>query len=115
MGDLTYAENADVHYMYGRVNGDCRATLRIHDAGRQRAVRSPSLDESILNVVAVRPESRTSAVAHHASASLDHLDSVKRKSLTLLPFSASTSFESGRLSSPTASGWYNNVSCSWTS
>ncbi|GFV72474.1 hypothetical protein TNCV_1069061 [Trichonephila clavipes] len=36
-----------------------------HDAGRQRPVSSPSLKESILNVMAVRPESSTRAVAHH--------------------------------------------------
>ncbi|GFV68260.1 uncharacterized protein TNCV_1875421 [Trichonephila clavipes] len=38
-----------------------------HDAGRQRAVRSPSLKESILNVVTHRPESSIRAVAHHVS------------------------------------------------
>ncbi|GFY05120.1 hypothetical protein TNCV_3269921 [Trichonephila clavipes] len=37
--------------------------------------------------------------------SSDRLLSVKRKSLTPLRFSASISFEFGRLSSPTASGW----------
>ncbi|GFU58719.1 hypothetical protein TNCV_932631 [Trichonephila clavipes] len=34
-----------------------------------RAVRSPSLEESILNVVAVRPESSTRAVAYHVCVS----------------------------------------------
>ncbi|GFV59980.1 hypothetical protein TNCV_1400881 [Trichonephila clavipes] len=42
-----------------------------HDAGQQRAERSPNLEESILNSVAVRPASK------------------------------GTSFESGRISSPT--------------
>ncbi|GFX72907.1 uncharacterized protein TNCV_1698041 [Trichonephila clavipes] len=40
-----------------------------HDAGRQRAVCSPILEKSILNIVAVRPESSTRAVAHHVNAS----------------------------------------------
>ncbi|GFY06617.1 DUF4817 domain-containing protein [Trichonephila clavipes] len=40
-----------------------------HNAGRRRAVLSPSLKESILNVVADRPESSTRAVAHHVNAS----------------------------------------------
>ncbi|GFX02611.1 uncharacterized protein TNCV_728651 [Trichonephila clavipes] len=38
-----------------------------HDVGRQRAVRSPNLEESILNIVAVKPESSTRSVAHHIS------------------------------------------------
>ncbi|GFY06898.1 hypothetical protein TNCV_4090001 [Trichonephila clavipes] len=38
-----------------------------HDAGRLRAVRSPSLEENILNVVADGPESSTRVVAHHIS------------------------------------------------
>ncbi|GFY26183.1 hypothetical protein TNCV_354991 [Trichonephila clavipes] len=40
-----------------------------HDVGRLRAVRSTSLEESILNVVTDRPESSTRAVAHHVSVS----------------------------------------------
>ncbi|GFW37268.1 hypothetical protein TNCV_2632521 [Trichonephila clavipes] len=95
MGDIPYAENADMPYMYGRANGNGRAALRKyhakfpdrrsqkfsaitsstsrntrsfyvirHDAGRQTAVRSPSLEESILNVVDVRPESSTRAVGY---------------------------------------------------
>ncbi|GFV19150.1 hypothetical protein TNCV_3223681 [Trichonephila clavipes] len=28
MGDFTYAEIADMHYMYGRANGNGRAALR---------------------------------------------------------------------------------------
>ncbi|GFU72436.1 hypothetical protein TNCV_3573851 [Trichonephila clavipes] len=39
--------------------------LTRHDASRQSTVRSPRLEESILNVVADRPESSTRAVAHH--------------------------------------------------
>ncbi|GFW30616.1 hypothetical protein TNCV_455541 [Trichonephila clavipes] len=86
MEDFTYAENADMHYVYGRANGNGRAVIRMyhpqfpdrrmskqrifqrllrqlrevrsfhvtrHDDGRRRAVRSPSLEESISNVVAV--------------------------------------------------------------
>ncbi|GFU85768.1 DUF4817 domain-containing protein [Trichonephila clavipes] len=40
-----------------------------HDSGRQRAVRSPSLDESFFNVMADRPKSSTRAVAHHVKMS----------------------------------------------
>ncbi|GFT95087.1 uncharacterized protein TNCV_1473481 [Trichonephila clavipes] len=102
MGAFTYAENVDMLYMYGRINGNGRDALRMyhtqfpdrripdhrifqrlhrqfpvtrpfhvtrHDAGRQRAVRSPTLEESILNIVAVRPESSIRAVAHHVSVS----------------------------------------------
>ncbi|GFW39404.1 hypothetical protein TNCV_1833871 [Trichonephila clavipes] len=98
MGNFTSAENADIHYMYGRANGNGRAALRMyhaqklrdtrsfhatrHDAGRRRIVPIPSLEESILNVVAYRPES-----------SITYISSI----------SASTSFESGSLSS-TVSG-----------
>ncbi|GFX29476.1 uncharacterized protein TNCV_4498711 [Trichonephila clavipes] len=35
-----------------------------HDAGRRRAVRSPSLKESILNVEADRPKSSRAVVSH---------------------------------------------------
>ncbi|GFY36087.1 uncharacterized protein TNCV_4844591 [Trichonephila clavipes] len=103
MGDLTFTENADMHYMYGNVNGNGRDVLRMYhaqfpgrqmlnhriferlhrqlretgsfsvtrrDIGRQSAVHSPSLKESILNDVANKPElGRTSAVAHHISVS----------------------------------------------
>ncbi|GFV42051.1 uncharacterized protein TNCV_1569181 [Trichonephila clavipes] len=68
-----------------------------HHAGRRRAVRSPSLEESILNVVADRPESSTRAVAHVLDSDFSCC-------------SSSTSFESGKLSSPTS-----NVRCKWTS
>ena len=30
MGDFTYAEKGDMHYMYGRANANGRATLRIY-------------------------------------------------------------------------------------
>ncbi|GFX74997.1 hypothetical protein TNCV_1845691 [Trichonephila clavipes] len=40
-----------------------------HDAGRRRAVRSPILEEGILNVVANRPESSTRVVAYYLSVS----------------------------------------------
>ena len=32
MGDFTYAEKADMHYMYGRANGNGRAALRMYRA-----------------------------------------------------------------------------------
>ncbi|GFW29213.1 hypothetical protein TNCV_4132872 [Trichonephila clavipes] len=76
MGDFTYTKNADMHYMSSRANGNrlhrqLRETCSFHvtryDAGRRRAVPSPSLEEDILNVVADRPESSTRAVAHHLS------------------------------------------------
>ena len=66
--------------------------LTRHEAGRRRAVRSPSLEESILNTVADRHESSTRAVTHKVDVS-HH--TVCRKSLTPIPFSVSTSFESG--------------------
>ncbi|GFS56059.1 hypothetical protein TNCV_1650171 [Trichonephila clavipes] len=53
--DFTYAENADMHYMCG------------YFFQRRAAVRSPSSEESIENVVVVRSESSTRAVAHHVS------------------------------------------------
>ncbi|GFW94673.1 hypothetical protein TNCV_4247131 [Trichonephila clavipes] len=40
-----------------------------HDAGIRTALRTPSLEESLLNFVADRPESSTIAVAHHVSVS----------------------------------------------
>ncbi|GFV55782.1 DUF4817 domain-containing protein [Trichonephila clavipes] len=99
MGDFMYAERADMHYMYGTANGNNRAALRMqfpdrrimdhrifqrlhhllrgtrsfhvtrHDLGRRRAVKSQSMEESILNVVADRPKSSTRAVAHQVSVS----------------------------------------------
>ncbi|GFV96518.1 hypothetical protein TNCV_1999701 [Trichonephila clavipes] len=30
MGDFMYAKNADMHYMYGRANGNGRAALRVY-------------------------------------------------------------------------------------
>ncbi|GFV61949.1 hypothetical protein TNCV_4107531 [Trichonephila clavipes] len=73
-----------------------------HDTGHHQAVHSPSLEESILNTVADRPESSTRAVAHHVSVCHQTVCRVEQKSLTPPPFSASTSFEFGGLSSPTA-------------
>ncbi|GFU50239.1 uncharacterized protein TNCV_300741 [Trichonephila clavipes] len=100
MGGFTYSENADMHYMYGRANGNDRSAQRMyhaqfpdqrlpdhrifqqfhrqlreigsfhvtrHDAGRQSPVHSPSLEESILILVADRPESSTRAVVHPIS------------------------------------------------
>ncbi|GFX35660.1 hypothetical protein TNCV_744531 [Trichonephila clavipes] len=32
MGDFTYTDNADMHYMYGSANGNGRAALRIYHA-----------------------------------------------------------------------------------
>ncbi|GFS96296.1 hypothetical protein TNCV_16581 [Trichonephila clavipes] len=91
LGDLTCAENSDIHYMYDYVNGNGKSALRMyhmqypdrripdhrfflrlhrqlrethsfrvtgHDADRQRAVRSSSLEEGTLNIVAIRPESQ---------------------------------------------------------
>lgn len=102
MGDFTYAEKADMHYMYGRANGNGRAALRMyraeypdrrmpdhrifqrlhrqlcetgafdvnrHDAGRLRAVRTPRLEASILDIVADRPESSTRTVARDVGVS----------------------------------------------
>ncbi|GFU79959.1 hypothetical protein TNCV_578391 [Trichonephila clavipes] len=40
-----------------------------HGSGRQRAVRSPRLEESILNVVIDRPESSTRTIAHLVNVS----------------------------------------------
>ncbi|GFX38093.1 hypothetical protein TNCV_3836921 [Trichonephila clavipes] len=62
---------------------------------------SSSVEESILNVVAVRPESSTRAVAHHVSMGHQTVCRVLNKN-RLHPFSASTIFEFGRLSPPTA-------------
>ncbi|GFW29212.1 hypothetical protein TNCV_4132871 [Trichonephila clavipes] len=57
--------------MLKRLHRQLRETCSFHvtryDAGRRRAVPSPSLEEDILNVVADRPESSTRAVAHHLS------------------------------------------------
>ncbi|GFT34023.1 hypothetical protein TNCV_4384741 [Trichonephila clavipes] len=65
-----------------------------HDSGRQRAVRSPSLDESIFNVMADRPESSTRAVAHHVKMSHQTVSRAIHENRLHLPFSASTNFES---------------------
>ncbi|GFV74135.1 hypothetical protein TNCV_4510411 [Trichonephila clavipes] len=57
------------HRIFQRLHRQLRETRSVqvtrHDAGRQRAVGSTSLEESILNVVAVRSESSTRVVAHH--------------------------------------------------
>ncbi|GFV35010.1 uncharacterized protein TNCV_3026001 [Trichonephila clavipes] len=97
MKGFTYAVNADMHYMYGHVNDNSRAALRMYhtqfpdrrmpdhrifqglhrqlreissfhittrDACQQRPVRSSSLEESIVSLVATRPKSSTRAVAN---------------------------------------------------
>ncbi|GFU79418.1 hypothetical protein TNCV_871891 [Trichonephila clavipes] len=66
-----------------------------HDACRRRAVPSPSMEESILNLVADGPESNTRP--HHVSVSHQTVCRFlyKRKSLTPLPFSASTALNPG--------------------
>ncbi|GFV99311.1 histone-lysine N-methyltransferase SETMAR [Trichonephila clavipes] len=97
MGDFPYAENADIVRMvtvelcYECITrsfliDECRIAQFFsgyilnfgkhvrshctrHDTGRRRAVRSPSPEEkeSILNVVAERPESSARNFAHHVS------------------------------------------------
>ncbi|GFW11563.1 hypothetical protein TNCV_3810821 [Trichonephila clavipes] len=71
MGGFTYTKNVDVYYMYGhwlhRQLRETRSFLVLkHDAGRPRAaVRSSSMEQNILNVVALRPESSSRAAVHH--------------------------------------------------
>ncbi|GFU91592.1 uncharacterized protein TNCV_2543561 [Trichonephila clavipes] len=55
---------------YRQLNETCSFHVTRHDAGRQRAVRSPSLEESILNGAADRPESSTRAIAHVLDSNL---------------------------------------------
>ncbi|GFW33248.1 hypothetical protein TNCV_2859261 [Trichonephila clavipes] len=54
-----------------RLSRQLRETSSFHvtidDVGRRRAVCSPSVEESIVNVVADRPKSSTRAVAPHVS------------------------------------------------
>ncbi|GFV45309.1 uncharacterized protein TNCV_2037621 [Trichonephila clavipes] len=61
------------HRIFQLLHCQLRETRSFHvtrdDAGRRRAVSSPSLEESILNAVTDRPESSTRAVAHHVSLS----------------------------------------------
>ncbi|GFW33749.1 fatty acid synthase [Trichonephila clavipes] len=65
------------HRIFQRLHYEHRKTRSFpvtrHDDGQRRAVRSPSLEERILNVVADRPKSKTRAVAHHASYDPDDL------------------------------------------
>ncbi|GFS71098.1 uncharacterized protein TNCV_5049031 [Trichonephila clavipes] len=74
MGDFTYAEKMDMHHMFGRAKVVTLSTSKTdlfhfsrHDASRLRALRSPSLEEIILNVVADKPETSTRAVAHRVT------------------------------------------------
>ncbi|GFS73113.1 transposable element Tc1 transposase [Trichonephila clavipes] len=53
MGDLTYAEKADMHYMYGRVKGNGRAALRMYHA---QFPDRQILDHRILQRCAHSPE-----------------------------------------------------------
>ncbi|GFU41989.1 hypothetical protein TNCV_4676871 [Trichonephila clavipes] len=59
------------HRIFQRLHRQLRETRSFHvprhDAGRRRTVPSPSLEESILNAVADRPESSTRAVDYPAS------------------------------------------------
>ncbi|GFS52950.1 hypothetical protein TNCV_330971 [Trichonephila clavipes] len=61
------------HRIFQRFNRQLRETRSFlvirHDAGRRRTVFSTSLEESILNVVADRPESSIRVVAHLVSVS----------------------------------------------
>lgn len=96
MEDFTNDEKADMHYMYGRANGNGREALRMyqaqfpdrrmpdhrmfqrlhrqlcetgsflstrHTAGRPTYVRSPSLEETILNIVNERPSLSTRGIS----------------------------------------------------
>ncbi|GFW93448.1 hypothetical protein TNCV_46511 [Trichonephila clavipes] len=57
------------HRIFQLLHRQLRETRSFHvtkyDAGRRRAVRSPRLEESTLNVVAAGPESSTRDLAHH--------------------------------------------------
>ncbi|GFY27043.1 uncharacterized protein TNCV_2066641 [Trichonephila clavipes] len=91
------------HRIFQRLHRQLRETRSFHvirhDAGQRIAVRCSSLEKSILNIVADKPDSSTRTVAHLVSASHQTICRV----LTPLPFSASISFDSGRLCSLTAS------------
>ncbi|GFS96399.1 hypothetical protein TNCV_17321 [Trichonephila clavipes] len=114
MGNFTYAGRTDTRITYTAVqmvtaellykcithsflideclitelfSGDIVNHVTRHDAGLRRPARSPSLKESILNVVAYRLESRTRAIGH--------LVSVSRQIIC-------------KCTSPTASVWYIN-------
>ncbi|PRD27373.1 UNVERIFIED_CONTAM: hypothetical protein NCL1_35529 [Trichonephila clavipes] len=64
------------HRSFQRLHRQLREThsfhITRHDAGRRRAVSSPGQEESILNVVADRPESSTRTVAHHTASILKY-------------------------------------------
>ncbi|GFU72709.1 HTH_Tnp_Tc3_2 domain-containing protein [Trichonephila clavipes] len=61
------------HKLFPRLHRHLREARSFHvtrqDFSRQRAVRSPRQKESILNVVNIRPQSSTRAVANHVSVS----------------------------------------------
>ncbi|PRD30561.1 UNVERIFIED_CONTAM: hypothetical protein NCL1_26092 [Trichonephila clavipes] len=63
------------HRIFQRLHRQLRQTrsfyITRHDSGQQRAVRILNLEESILNVVAERPESSTRAFAHHRIQALN--------------------------------------------
>ncbi|GFX73687.1 hypothetical protein TNCV_4290031 [Trichonephila clavipes] len=91
-----------------------RLRLQLRETGRSTlpdrmlisrlAIHSISLEESILNLMAIRPESSTQELLLFTCESSDRLYSVQQKSLTPLLFSESMSFDSGKPSSLTASG-----------
>ncbi|GFW65591.1 hypothetical protein TNCV_3550141 [Trichonephila clavipes] len=98
MGDFTYVENADRANGNGRTpltnvsgevsrsrnTGSHRIFLRLHrqlretrsfhvtkqDADRRRAVRSPNLEEIILNIVAIDPSPIQKAGAYHVNVAV---------------------------------------------
>ncbi|GFV71959.1 hypothetical protein TNCV_2458921 [Trichonephila clavipes] len=90
------------HRIFQRLHRQLRETRSFyvarHDANRRRAVRSSRLEESILNVLADRPESKSSArgVAPHVSQQVPNLK--PEDYLLRLPCSR-----------------HSNVRCSWTS
>ncbi|GFU78051.1 hypothetical protein TNCV_2562431, partial [Trichonephila clavipes] len=59
------------HRIFQRLHRQLREKSSFHVTrrGQCRAVRSPSLEENILNRVAVRPNSSTRTVVHHISVS----------------------------------------------
>ncbi|GFV40448.1 hypothetical protein TNCV_4494051 [Trichonephila clavipes] len=88
------------HRVYQRLHRQLREIPSFHvirhDTGRRRAVRSPSLEESILNVVPDSAESNARAVAHHVS--VNHQTVCRVINENHLHLSANTSFESVTLS-----------------
>ncbi|GFT51392.1 hypothetical protein TNCV_4955061 [Trichonephila clavipes] len=105
MGDFTYAENADMHYMYDRATGHGKAALRMYHAQFPNRRMPDHRMFQRLHRQLRETQSSTRAVAHHVSVS--HQTACRELNENRLRCFHFQRAHSGILSSPTARGHFS--------